>query len=398
VEVNAQANMDIIALQREKNSRLAELEREYFERTGSGLEILVQKYREKYAEILSSFQWTQDEIRRIQEIANDDLISQLTTYVEKYIEEMQRAGASSGEITNAIEGIILALEKMGISTEVIKQLREEWELMPAAIEESKDQISELIDLIGAVGDVVIDLEFGEKPSAGTVGGLIGGILGLFSGIPTWIAGIVDMVFGWIDQIQKRTQEMIDSVTSQFQSAMVDFFMEPDLDTAMRDFGQRLNEIVYKMMVDAIVAALIASEVVQDAAKKLGQAINEYMKGGTLDGLTAAMDEFIATFQNYVLPIMAEIYPVIQQYNPNEVITGGTQTFGGSVPSYQTGGYVPKTGLALLHEGEYVMPKEGAKGVSFGNVEININTTGGVDGADLWEEFEREARRRGVSLV
>jgi len=52
----------------------------------------------------------------------------------------------------------------------------------------------------------------------------------------------------------------------------------------------------------------------------------------------------------------------------------------------------------LHEGEYVMPKEGAKGVSFGNVEININTTGGVDGADLWDEFEREARRRGVALV
>lgn len=398
IGAQTQANMDIIALQREKNSRLAELEREYFERTGSGLEILVQKYREKYAEILSSFQWTQDEIRRIQEIANDDLVNQLTAYVEKYIEEMQRAGASSSEITNAVEGIILALEKMGVSAEVIRQLREEWELMPAAIEESKDQIDELIDLIGAVGDVVIDLEFGEKPTAGTVGGLIGGILGLFSGIPTWIAGIVDMVFGWIDQIQKRTQEMIDSVTSQFQSAMVDFFMEPDLDTAMRDFGQRLNEIVYKMMVDAIVAALIASEVVQDAAKKLGQAINEYMKGGTLDGLTAAMDEFIATFQNYVLPIMAEIYPVIQQYNPNDVVTGGTQTFGGSVPSYQTGGYVPKTGLALLHEGEYVMPKEGAKGVSFGNVEININTTGGVDGADLWDEFEREARRRGVSLV
>lgn len=261
-----------------------------------------------------------------------------------------------------------------------------------------ESMNEFIGVISSIGDVMIGVQFGEQPTAGQIGGIFGGILGFFSGIPTWIAGIVDLVFGWIDKIQKRTQEMIDSVTGQFQSAMVDFFMEPDLDTAMRDFGQRLNEIVYKMMVDAIVAALIASEVVQDAAKKLGQAINEYMKGGTLDGLTAAMDEFIATFQNYVLPIMAEIYPVIQQYNPNDVVTGGTQTFGGSVPSYQTGGYVPKTGLALLHEGEYVMPREGAKTVSFENVEININTTGGVDGADLWDEFEREARRRGVSLV
>ena len=208
-----------------------------------------------------------------------------------------------------------------------------------------------------------------------------------------------MIFGWIDEIERRTQEMIDSITGQFQSAMVDFFKSPNLDSAMRDFGQRLNEIVYKMMVDAIVAALIASEVVQDAAKKLGQAINEYMKGGTLDGLTAAMDEFIATFQNYVLPIMAEIYPVIQQYNPYATqTTGGVKTFSGTIPSYQTGGYVPYTGLALLHEGEYVIPKGGGRTVSFGDIEINVTTTGGVDGADLWSEFEREARRRGVSLV
>jgi len=160
----------------------------------------------------------------------------------------------------------------------------------------------------------------------------------------------------------------------------------------------LNEIVYDMMVDAIVTAIIASEVVQDAAKKLGQAINEYIKGGTLEGLTEAMNEFIATYQNYVLPIMAEIYPMIQAYNPYTGTSGGTQEFSGYVPSFQFGGYVPKTGLALLHEGEYVIPKEESRAISFGNVEITINTTGGVDGADLWEEFEREARRRGVVLV
>jgi hypothetical protein len=192
--------------------------------------------------------------------------------------------------------------------------------------------------------------------------------------------------------------MIDAITGQFKSAMVDFFMEPDLDAAMQNFGQRLNEIVYDMMVDAIVTAIIASEVVQDAAKKLGQAINEYIKTGALDGLTLAMEEFIATYQNYVLPIMAEVYPMIQAYNPYTGTAGGVQEFSGSVPSFQFGGYVPKTGLALLHEGEYVIPKEESRAISFGNVEITINTTGGVDGADLWEEFEREARRRGVVLV
>ncbi len=398
VAIQAKANLDIIALNKAKHDKLRELEREYFEQTGRDLEVLVQKYREKYAEILNSFNWTQDEIKRIQEIAIDDLTNQLVAYVEKYIEEMQRAGASSSEIVNAVEEIILVLEKMGISVEVIERLRTEFEAMPAAIEESKEKINDLINLIGDIGDVIIDLQFGEKPTAGTIGGLVGGIIGLFSNIPTWIAGIVDLIFGWIDRIQRRTQEMIDAITGQFKSAMVDFFMEPDLDAAMQKFGQRLNEIVYDMMVDAIVTAIIASEVVQDAAKKLGQAINEYIKGGTLEGLTEAMNEFIATYQNYVLPIMAEVYPMIQAYNPYTGTAGGVQEFSGSIPSFQFGGYVPKTGLALLHEGEYVIPKEESRAISFENVEITINTTGGVDGADLWEEFEREARRRGVVLV
>ena len=153
--------------------------------------------------------------------------------------------------------------------------------------------------------------------------------------------------------------MIDSVTGQFQSAMVDFFMAGDLDSAVQNFGQRLNEIIYQMMVDAIVNAIIASEMVQDAAKQLGKAVNEYMKGGTLDALTEAFDEFANFMQSQVIPIMAEVYPIIQQYNPIEATTttGGIQEFGGSVPSFQSGGYVPYTGLALLHQGEQVIPAE-----------------------------------------
>jgi len=390
---------EIIKLEREKNDKITQLNNEILKSTGRDLEVLVQEHRTKYAEIVNLFDWTNDELKEIQAIAITDLTQQVTDYADSYISEMIRTGASSEEITNAIEGIVFVLEKVGVSSEVIAQLRKHFEELTPAVNDSKIAVEDLLDVISNIGDVVIGVQFGEKPTAGQIGGILGGILGLFSGIPTWISGLVDMIFGWIDEIERRTQEMIDSITGQFQSAMVDFFKSPNLDSAMRDFGQRLNEIVYKMMVDAIVAALIASEVVQDAAKKLGQAINEYMKGGTLDGLTAAMDEFIATFQNYVLPIMAEIYPVIQQYNPYATqTTGGVKTFSGTIPSYQTGGYVPYTGLALLHEGEYVIPKGGGRTVSFGDIEINVTTTGGVDGADLWSEFEREARRRGVSLV
>lgn len=389
---------EIIKLEREKNDKITQLNNEILKSTGRNLEALVQEHRTKYAEIVNLFDWTNDELKEIQAIAITDLTQQVTDYADSYISEMIRTGASSEEITNAIEGIVFVLEKVGVSSEVIAQLRKHFEELTPTVNDSKIAVEDLLDVISNIGDVVIGVQFGEKPTAGQIGGIFGGILGLFSGIPTWISGLVDMVFGWIDQIQQRTQEMIDSITGQFQSAMVDFFMEPDLDTAMENFGQRLNEIVYRMMVDAIVAALIASEVVQDAAKKLGEAITEYVKTGELEGLKAGIEEYIATWQDYVIPVMVEIYPQIQQYNPYESTAPARKTFSGTIPEYQTGGYVPYTGLALLHAGEYVIPKNETNTIAFGDIEINVNTTGGVDGADLWDEFEREARRRGVVLA
>ena len=258
-------------------------------------------------------------------------------------------------------------------------------------QEATNSINDFIGVISEIGDVVIGVQFGEKPTAGQIGGIFGGILNLFSGIPSWIGGIVNMIFGWIDQIHQKTQQMIDELAGQFESVFTDFFTAPTLGEAIQNFGQNLHSVVYNMMLDALVQAILASEVMQDALKKLGQAINKYMKDGSLEGLMAAAMEFEAFMSGQVLPIIAEIYPVFQPFAPTSGQTATTQTFGGSIPSYQAGGYVPKTGLALLHAGEYVSPK----GASIGNVEINVNTTGGVDGSDLWDEFEREARRRGV---
>jgi hypothetical protein len=256
-----------------------------------------------------------------------------------------------------------------------------------------ESMNEFIGVIGSIGDVMIGVQFGEQPTAGQIGGIFGGILGLFSGIPDWISGLVDMIFGWIDQVQQRTQEMIDGISSQLESAFTDFFTAPTLQEATQNFGENLHAVVYEMVLSAVVEAILASEVMRDAIEKLGKAINEYMKTGSLEGLIAGMSEFESTVLNKVYPLMIEIYPILSALAPTSGTAPATQTFSGSVPSYQSGGYVPQTGLAFLHAGEYVLPKE--QTLSIGNVEINVNTTGGVDGSDLWNEFEREARRRGV---
>jgi hypothetical protein len=192
--------------------------------------------------------------------------------------------------------------------------------------------------------------------------------------------------------------MIDSVTSQFESAFVDFFNAPTLEEAISGFGQDLNKIIFNMMVDAVVKALIASEAVQDAAKKFGKAINEYLKGGSLEALMDAADEFAAYMQGKPLEVLAMVYPVMQSYAPWD--TSGTVDVGGSFPSYQSGGYVPQTGLALLHAGEYVLPK-GETSNTVGDINITINTQNGDPrtlARELWDELEYEARRRGVALA
>jgi hypothetical protein len=76
-----------------------------------------------------------------------------------------------------------------------------------------------------------------------------------------------------------------------------------------------------------------------------------------------------------------------------------------MPSFQTGGYVPETGLALLHKGEYVTPRNetGTQTVIFSpTANINANVSSSYDVRELANElnsywardFERLLKTRG----
>ena len=159
---------EIIKLEREKNDKITQLNNEILKSTGRDLEVLVQEHRTKYAEIVSSFQWTSEELKEIQGIAITDLTQQVTDFADAYISEMIRTGASSEEITNAIEGIVFVLEKVGVSSEVIAQLRKHFEELIPAVNDSKIAVEDLLDVISNIGDVVIGVQFGEKPTAGQI--------------------------------------------------------------------------------------------------------------------------------------------------------------------------------------------------------------------------------------
>jgi len=73
-----------------------------------------------------------------------------------------------------------------------------------------------------------------------------------------------------------------------------------------------------------------------------------------------------------------------------------------VNSYQHGGFVPQTGLAMLHAGEYVVPSHQTTNMgSTYNITMHI-TADGADteklARDIWENLEYEARRRGGTIL
>jgi hypothetical protein len=66
----------------------------------------------------------------------------------------------------------------------------------------------------------------------------------------------------------------------------------------------------------------------------------------------------------------------------------------NIPAYQTGGYVRETGIALVHEGEYIMPASGSEAeiesVAMDNQVINYYFPVEIVVVGTLPEEEREA--------
>ena len=59
-------------------------------------------------------------------------------------------------------------------------------------------------------------------------------------------------------------------------------------------------------------------------------------------------------------------------------------FGLNIPSFQTGGIMPHTGLAMLHKGETVTPEGGSGGIT-----INIENVYGTDPDEMAEALQEK---------
>ncbi len=382
--------------------------RTYLRMTNQHLDLILREFQAKHREILASHDWTFSEMATITGLLTHEMRDAFIRLAEDMIRELENVSVEmESELIRQIEALIERLEEMGwVGEEAANKLREGLAAVGEEARRTTEDIDrmadELLRVVGDIGDILIGVHFGDTPGIGQIGGIFTGLLGIFTSIPALVLNIFTMIFGWIDRIQRRTQEMIDEITKRFQDALVDIFYAPDFDTAFQDFGQRLREITYRMMVEAIVEAFITSQAVQDAAKQWGQAIQQFLRDGCEQALIEAYHNFIAAVEGEVLTFQV-IYDVITPHAPPGVIHDPVDTgpvhVGGGFPSYQMGiDYVPRDTWAYLHKGEQVVP-EHERGGRIGTVNLTVNNYGErMEGRKLWEEFEFEARRRGIQLA
>jgi phage-related protein len=278
------------------------------------------------------------------------------------------------------------------------QLKASFDSLEMSVERTTKSIDALMDkvlgVVSQIGNIVINMSFGERPTAGQVGGLLSSILNFFVGIPKWISTVLQTIFGWIDNYRKKLEELIKSVLGQMTGALKEFFEAPSLQQAINTFGERLKNIVYQMLVDAVVKAIVASEAVRRAAEALGKAINEAIKKATVGGVFnpqtfmsiagPAINAFAQFWQNTMLPVLEQTFQALQPYNPRA-----------GEPQYVT---VSGTFTKSLDLGWVANTKKTTTVASIGDINININVAEGnpeLIASQIWDELSFEARRRGV---
>ncbi len=190
--------------------------------------------------------------------------------------------------------------------------------------------------------------------------------------------------------EERSRLIISFVTQTIPSA---FAKLGDLVKRGWEWGKQFNEAYYKGLAEGwkVVVSWASSAV--GWFRNLFAGLAEWFSG-FFRSLAEKVSSFFANLWEKVKAAAAKV---------KEAVAGVTTTgTGGKVPAYQSGGVVRKTGLALVHEGETVLPKGVSPvQITFGDI---ILQGGAADRAEavlsakvLVDTIMDELKRRGIRL-
>ncbi len=263
-------------------------------------------------------------------------------------------------------------------------------------------------LLGGIAGFLIGGLFGMPWLGALIGGGLGAGVGYAAGQATYGQTIEDLKKKLEDTFQKIA-EMLGTTISNIAEALGSAFTADTYQEFLTGFAQNLESVVKQ----GLVKAFMAGEVMRPLLQGLSDFITAAVWDGTLDA--AEKLQLAQKFQE-IVGVAAPFWEALSQFDFVEAVGGATEALGEfsealrnaptgfkiatmrwdvALPAYQEGGTVGRTGVALLHAGETVVPAGESGG-------IHIHLEGATFYGD--DDFERKivaavskaARRAGLT--
>ncbi len=176
----------------------------------------------------------------------------------------------------------------------------------------------------------------------------------------------------IKELWARAEDIFGTVKDDFANAISEGMKAGSATAGFRIFESTLKDTVYNNVLEGMVKAFTESTMLKNAMTPLYQFLYESVAGGLEKGFD------VGVFKAGITEKMAPITAMITAFEPifKDIYGAISGLSGGSVshipitiPSFQSGGQMPHTGLAYLHSGETINPPGRSGGVT-----VNLNGT------------------------
>lgn len=203
---------------------------------------------------------------------------------------------------------------------------------------------------------------------------------LISGLASKTPEIKDKALEAMTQIYNATKETHPKLAAEFDAMMKSCADKIAALPAKERTVEKMDEIIQAEMSKKPEVLSVMGDIASGLTEQLGG----FNGGGSMAGQMAGMRDTIVAWNTPLMEAMGGIIGNLaamvasHPIRPRVLAPNGLELLG---PGYQSGGYVPKKGIYMLHEGEKVVPKRTTKQrestPSGGGNTYNINLSAGA---------------------
>ena len=367
---------------------------------------------EQATKLLQDLEAARDNARRSRRAAYDDLIAQAKTARREL--ELVDFQKTSEDIRKSLEDMEKSLSDVGpgLAAAGAGMIEEMDAQMQEAMQKASDRFN---TAAGALTDIGGAMPAIGQALGGTMGGLAGGAVSTVSALGQEAGGLNEQIAADLKAARKDRRELLakaaagEGVGGQLAAnkeliatlegqqdegglatmvrSNVEGFIE-GIKVLIKEFPSIITDVLPDLIGTLIPELIIA---LVEASPYIAKAFLVDLPRALFEGFVAAFDMLWKTIRDFFKQLFLELIPGKQKGERGgkgiletaggflkDVFHGVTM---GAFESKQPGGFINRTGLQLLHAGEYVQPTSGAvpqsargrMGASGGGVNITINT-------------------------